>query len=316
MRNNGSTAPTSFLYGYDKTLPVAKIENATHSDAQQALSGTYNNLQTLTGQALRDELDGLRNALPNALVTSYTHNPLIGVESITDPKGLTVHYQYDAINRLQYIKDKDFNVLEEYRYNYRLEDLEGYLTSSATSMYLGQTISVNAFATGGTGNFSYEWTISNANLNQVITNAGASIQITATSDHAPSFTVTCVVTDTGTNESISLSDNITASQNLPPLTVSKIFVTPGGEVEVGDNLTYSINVSGGSGNYTYTWSKANGQGNTSYGTSTNASITKAVISYDCNNFTMSCTVNDVNSGLSITKQVTVNVDQGCSSGNQ
>ncbi len=71
--------------------------------------------------ALRIALNNLRNlpALSDALVTTYTYDPLIGVTSITDPRGETIYYHYDDFNRLEYVLDQDGKVLSKNEYNYQ-----------------------------------------------------------------------------------------------------------------------------------------------------------------------------------------------------
>jgi YD repeat-containing protein len=53
------------------------------------------------------------------MITTYTHIPLIGVSTITDPKGDKITYTYDAANRLQNVKDKNDNILSENEYHYK-----------------------------------------------------------------------------------------------------------------------------------------------------------------------------------------------------
>jgi len=63
-------------------------------------------------------VDELRLHPSDAMMTSYTYEPLIGMTSQTDPKGYTLLYQYDAAGRLETIKDEDGNIIEHYQYNY------------------------------------------------------------------------------------------------------------------------------------------------------------------------------------------------------
>lgn len=107
------------IYGYNKSLPIAKIENATYTQVQQYEA----NLQALSNgtdeNALSTALNNLRSALPNAMVSTYTHKPLIGISTATDPKGDKQTYHYDSFNRLQFVKDKEGNILSENEYHYK-----------------------------------------------------------------------------------------------------------------------------------------------------------------------------------------------------
>jgi hypothetical protein len=106
----------SYLWGYNKSLPIAKIENATNSQIANALSmSSVNNLN----ETNFDTINNLRTLLPNALVTTIKHIPLVGVSEITDPKGDKVTYEYDNFNRLKTVKDKEGNLVSENQYHYR-----------------------------------------------------------------------------------------------------------------------------------------------------------------------------------------------------
>jgi hypothetical protein len=63
-------------------------------------------------------IDELRLHPADAMMTSYTYEPLVGMTSQTDPRGYTLIYFYDPANRLQTIKDEDGNIVEHYEYNY------------------------------------------------------------------------------------------------------------------------------------------------------------------------------------------------------
>jgi YD repeat-containing protein len=110
--------PISIIWGYNKTQPIAKIENATNSQIASALG--VSDLNSVTESSL-SAINNLRsNAnLTNSMITTYTYIPLVGVSTITDPKGDTITYFYDSFGRLQSVKDKDGNILSENQYNYK-----------------------------------------------------------------------------------------------------------------------------------------------------------------------------------------------------
>jgi hypothetical protein len=122
----------TYIYGYDNTLPVAKIENATYAQVQSYVANIQNKSDldddrcmdsgSCDEKNLRTALNVLRSAMPNAMVTTYTYNPLIGITSMTDPKGYTIYYEYDDLNRLVRVKDEDGNIMSENKYHYLLDN--------------------------------------------------------------------------------------------------------------------------------------------------------------------------------------------------
>lgn len=113
---------TTIVWGYNKSQIVAKIENATYSSINpSSITAIETASSSGTEASLLTALSNLRNdpSLVNAMVTTYTYKPLIGVSTITDPKGDKITYEYDEFNRLKLVKDKDGNILSENEYHYK-----------------------------------------------------------------------------------------------------------------------------------------------------------------------------------------------------
>jgi len=54
----------------------------------------------------------------NALIATYTYKPLIGMETMTDPRGVVTKYEYDPFGRLKTVT-KTGKVIEKYDYHFR-----------------------------------------------------------------------------------------------------------------------------------------------------------------------------------------------------
>jgi hypothetical protein len=107
--------PVVYIWGYNKTQPIAKIENARYTEIETLLGAGFEIPEGLTPS----QEATLRSGLPNAMITTYTYKPLVGVSTMTDPKGYKMTYEYDSSNRLIHVKDHEGNVLSENQYNYK-----------------------------------------------------------------------------------------------------------------------------------------------------------------------------------------------------
>lgn len=116
---------TVYLWSYVGQYPIAEIKNATFDEVKTALQWNDNDINTLSGNLIVNESDflkinSLRQKLPQALVTTYTYKPLVGMLSSTDPQGITTYYEYDGFGRLKetYLLDsnKKKNILQIYNY--------------------------------------------------------------------------------------------------------------------------------------------------------------------------------------------------------
>ncbi|GFZ94818.1 hypothetical protein GCM10011531_28160 [Aquaticitalea lipolytica] len=118
-----------YIWGYNQSQPIAMIENLDYASIP---TQTIANLQSLSDSdndrtlgasgnegALRTALNALRVSYPEAMVSTYTYDPLVGVTSMTDAKGYTMYYEYDEFNRLKQVKDADGKILNETMYHYK-----------------------------------------------------------------------------------------------------------------------------------------------------------------------------------------------------
>lgn len=114
--------PTTIIYGYNNSLPVAKIVGADYEAIENVFSKeelVWINEGSYSDSELRDKLADLRTELPaTAFVTSYTYKPLVGMTSETDAKGVTTYYIYDDFGRLEKIIDDDGNIRKAFKYHY------------------------------------------------------------------------------------------------------------------------------------------------------------------------------------------------------
>lgn len=116
---------TFYLWSYNYQYPIAEIKNATYFEIEQALSEQGKTIGSIACLAVPDlDASRLRGALPDALVTTYTYEPSVGITSMTDPRGVKFSYYYDVFNRLKYIEDDEGNRIQEYEYHYCTENID------------------------------------------------------------------------------------------------------------------------------------------------------------------------------------------------
>jgi len=116
--------PITYIWGYNYQYPIAEIKNATYTEVAGAVQSVFSmNIDNLSAMTVPNESklkDGsLQNALSNALVTTYTYKPLVGITSVTDPRGVTTTYNYDDFNRLQSVVNTKNQTTQSFDYNYK-----------------------------------------------------------------------------------------------------------------------------------------------------------------------------------------------------
>lgn len=130
-------ASTGIIWGYGKALPIAKIEGKDAGlflmmfdmDITILSNASNSDVDASTEEQFRAKLDAFqkRQFYIDVSITTYTHDPLIGVTSITPPSGIREVYLYDTANRLKEIKQEmknangslEYKILKEFNYNYK-----------------------------------------------------------------------------------------------------------------------------------------------------------------------------------------------------
>lgn len=111
--------PVTYLWGYKRNYPVAKIVGTDYYTVIQHLdTSILNNGSELQ---IKQELNQMRNALadnPSVQVYTYTYRPLTGLTSETNPKGISTYYEYDDMGRLICVRDHNNKIIRRICYNY------------------------------------------------------------------------------------------------------------------------------------------------------------------------------------------------------
>ena len=117
-----------YLWSYCGRHPVAEIQpgTTTVSAIATAVQNVFGrSVYALSELAVPDTVKlkagNLQAALPGALVTTMSHDPMGGLASLTGPSRLTTSYAYDAYGRLATVKEPAL--------------VSGSLTSAATAAY-------------------------------------------------------------------------------------------------------------------------------------------------------------------------------------
>lgn len=134
--SSGVGPPVSFIFGYNKTQVIAKVEGAKYIDIKNnpliiaaIMASDNDNLNPATENVLKDALNNLRkdSSMAAYQLTTYTYDPLVGLTAVTQTNGQGEIYEYDEVGRLKVVKkmEKDasgnavYKTLKEYKYNYK-----------------------------------------------------------------------------------------------------------------------------------------------------------------------------------------------------
>lgn len=106
------------LWGYNHRYPIAHIEGLTYSEVSMKIGERTISSMASGIAPTQVQMNNIRSLLPNALVTTYTYIPSVGIATETTPNGYKKTYSYDAMGRLKQIADTNGTV-ETYQYQYK-----------------------------------------------------------------------------------------------------------------------------------------------------------------------------------------------------
>lgn len=118
----------SFLWGYGNTLPLAKGQNISNSDLEAAFAAS---IGTNFESAFRNHPKTI-----GKFVTTFQHDPLVGLVQVVSPNLNKVSYTYDQYERLKSVVDKDGNTLEQHAFHLR-ERAPTRILSTSSSISFG-----------------------------------------------------------------------------------------------------------------------------------------------------------------------------------
>lgn len=109
---------TFYLWGYNNRYLIAQIKNAAYGQVASAISSLFGcSIDELEENSTvsEDKLGVLRSqpSLKDAMVTTFTHQPLVGMTSVTRPSGQATYFSYNALGQLAEVYEYKDNVKSE-----------------------------------------------------------------------------------------------------------------------------------------------------------------------------------------------------------
>lgn len=191
----------AYIYGYGSLYPVAKVEGASYDYFPEEFGQMKNYTDSA---ALVNKCAALRSSLRGTgLVTSYTYRPLEGVSSVIAPNGERKSFVYNTFGDLCMELEHAGYVEKRYDYHYKLDSVSAPVEPPPSYKPLelrigaGQTyplgrVSIAAWGSGGSGNYSYSWTLTNdKGLSYRTENSNFTYEFTALG----TYQLTCTIHD-------------------------------------------------------------------------------------------------------------------------
>lgn len=120
----------SFIWGHNNTLPI--VHGVKLSQAQ--LLSAYN---TAVGSGDYETTIRTQASLTGGQVTTFTHNPQVGLNQSINPAQLKTSFQYDSYARLNKVLDNTGKTLEQFQYHFKELPISRNLSLSVSNLSFG-----------------------------------------------------------------------------------------------------------------------------------------------------------------------------------
>jgi hypothetical protein len=113
-----NTESTVYLWGYNYSYIIAAIKNIKYDTLVSRVGATQIDQLCSASTPSISILEQLRTILSDCEVTTWLHDPSIGIVQKTDPNGLNTYFEYDSFNRLQYVRNHNREIVNKNEYHY------------------------------------------------------------------------------------------------------------------------------------------------------------------------------------------------------
>ena len=117
----GSAHTGNMYYNGSYSVPFTPPNGRQYVIQWWNLSGSqwvFNQMPYTANMTLAGPVDDVRVFPIDALMTTYTYTPLVGMTSQCDVDNRVSYYTYDALGRLKYVRDQDGNIIKTIDYHY------------------------------------------------------------------------------------------------------------------------------------------------------------------------------------------------------
>lgn len=121
----------AFVWGYNSKLPVVHGIGIGYNQLLQAHNNASANLSTYETSLRTD------SNVTGKQVSTYAHNPLVGISRITDPSGQKKTFEYNQYGRLEVTRDNLGKILTQNKYNFKALSGSKVISLSTSALNFG-----------------------------------------------------------------------------------------------------------------------------------------------------------------------------------